>query len=111
MSHQVELTERARRDVESILAWLSNRSAVGAARWFAAWEQACEFLAENATATSVAPESIDHEEEIRQWPFKTAQGHRYRALVIIRSNTVFVINVRGTGQQFVQQSDLGTPEP
>jgi plasmid stabilization system protein ParE len=110
MSYQVEVTERAKLEIDCILGWLFDRSPAGAASWFEAWEQACVFLAENAHASSIAPESNDHEEEIRQWPFRTAHGHRYRALLIIRGNTVFITNVRGTGQPFVRRSDLGTTE-
>ena len=109
MSYRVEVTERAKQDTDRILSWLSEHSAKGAANWFAAWEAACAFLVENVHATSVAPENVDHEEEIRQWPFRTPHGHRYRILLIIRGKTIFITNVRGTGQQFVSKSEFGKP--
>lgn len=104
---RVEVTETAERDVHIILSWLSERSPKGAVTWYQAWEAAIEFLSVNPQAASLAPENRDHEEEIRHWPFKTTQGYRYRALLIVRNQVVYITNVRGTGQQRVTSEELG----
>lgn len=109
MKHTVQVTTCAERDLTAILDWLSERSLQGANAWFEVWLKTCSELSQNASAASLAPENPDHEEEIRQWFFKTPKGRRYRALFIIRDNVVFILNVRGSGEEFVSKDELGNP--
>lgn len=58
---------------------------------------------------SLAPENDDHEEEIRHILFKTRRGKTYRAIFIIRTDTVFVLHIRGPGQDLTEPDELRFP--
>ncbi len=62
-----------------------------------AYERAVESLLENPHR-GFAPENPDHEEEIRQCLFKTRHGLQYRLLYLVREDTVYILHVRGAGQ-------------
>jgi len=55
--------------------------------------QALETLQERAEALSLAPESEDHAEPVRQMLFKTKSGRPYRALFAIREQEAISIQV------------------
>ena len=59
--------------------------------------------------TRFIPEDEDHEEEIRHILFKTRRGKTYRAIFIIRTDTVFVLHVRGPGQDLIAPDELRFP--
>ena len=101
MSYDVELSFRAERDLDRILGWIAERSPQGARNWLQRWKEVRRFLSERPESCRLAPESEDHEEEIRHIVFKTRQGRKYRALFVIRGNCVFVTNLRGPGQDLV----------
>ena len=109
MSYQVELTARAERDVDGILAWLAQRSSQGAMTWYERFNHVLEQLAANAEQCNLAPENEDHDEAIRHAIFKTRRGKKYRALFIIRGEQVFVLHVRGPGQDLMPPDDLKLP--
>jgi plasmid stabilization system protein ParE len=71
MSYQVELTRRAERDVDGILAWLAHRSSQGAEAWYERFNQVLEQLAADGEKCNLAPEDEDHDEEVRHVIFKT----------------------------------------
>jgi plasmid stabilization system protein ParE len=106
MTHNVELTRRAEVDVDGILGWLRERSPQGAA----AWCEVLDKLRKQPTAYGLAPEDTDRQDEIRHVVFKTRRGRRYRALFMIRNQTVFVLHVRGPGQDVVRTDELEVPE-
>jgi hypothetical protein len=58
---------------------------------------------------SFAPESNDHPEPIYQVIFKTRRGRPYRALFVVRDRTVFILHVRGPGQDFVAPNEIANP--
>ena len=109
MSTEVELSFRAEKDLDAILAWISGRSPQGARMWLARWKEVCRFLSDRPESCLLAPENSDHEEEIRHIVFKTRSGRRYRALFVIRGHRVFVTNLRGPGQDLVPPEELGVP--
>ena len=98
MTFRVETTKTAETEVHRILSWLADRSPQGTIAWYDAWKEAMEFLSVNPYSASLAPENSDHEEVIRHWSFKTARGHSYRTLFIIREQVVYITNVRGKGR-------------
>lgn len=104
--HRVELSLRVKRELDATLAWLVAQSKPGAARWLQQWDEVLVSLAKNPLSSSIAPENDDHAETIRQIIFKTRRGRRYRALFVIRGETVFVTNLRGPGQDFVPAHEL-----
>ena len=101
MSFSVSLTESAKGDVRCILRWIEERSPAGAQAWHRRWLEALTIIAESAESCTVALESEDHPESIRQIIFKTRSGRPYRALFIVRESDVFVLHVRGPGQDLL----------
>lgn len=106
MSTEVELSLRAEKDLDDILAWIASRSPQGARMWLARWKEVCRLLSEQPESCLLAPENSDHEEEIRHIVFKTRSGRKYRVLFVIRGNRVFVTNLRGPGQDLVPPDEL-----
>ncbi len=57
----------------------------------------------------MAPEDEDHEDRIRQAIFKTRKGLPYRALFVQRPEAVYIIHVRGSGQDQLDIDELSLP--
>jgi plasmid stabilization system protein ParE len=106
MSTEVELSFRAEKDLDDILAWIACQSPQGARTWLARWKEVCRILSERPESCLLAPENSDHEEEIRHIVFKTRSGRKYRAIFVIRGNRVLVTNLRGPGQDLVPPDEL-----
>jgi plasmid stabilization system protein ParE len=102
MKFHVHLTDNAKGDIRAILRWLESRSPAGAEAWYRKWLDALETLRERADSLGLAPESDDHPTPIRQILFKTRRGRFYRALFAVRELEVFVLHVRGPGQDLIQ---------
>ena len=109
MSFHVNLTESAVRDVVGILTWLNERSNSGADAWFQKWLEALRILEDRGGDLAVAPESPARDEIIRQVLFRTKHGRTYRALYCVRADEIFVLHVRGPGQQLIKPGDLVLP--
>jgi plasmid stabilization system protein ParE len=109
MSYRVELTTHAERDVDGILAWLTQRSSQGATAWYRRFNDLLEELALAAEQWSLAPENEDNDEVIRHAVFKTRRGRKYRALFIIREEVVFILHVRGPGQDIMPLEEVQFP--
>lgn len=107
--YRVEFSDRAQRELESILAWLLERSHAGARAWMEQLENSVSSIAENPHSAPLAPENVDHQAEIRHFLFKTRHGSRYRLLLTIIDDVVYITNVRGSGQQPVAKDELGRP--
>jgi len=78
MRFRVELTRRARAEVDAIHDWLAARSPEGAKRWYDRFADLVRVLGDTPEMFSTAPESGDLT-AIRQAIFKTRKGRRYRA--------------------------------
>lgn len=111
MKLDVLLTAAAEHDLDNILFWLSQRSPKGAETWYRRWLEAARFLRDSATGCSLAPESHQHSEEIRQFIFKTRHGRPYRAVFIVRDDKVLVLHIRVAGQDLIRPEDMRLPEP
>jgi plasmid stabilization system protein ParE len=105
MKFRVILTDAAKSDIRAILHWLEPRSPAGAEAWYRKWLEVLDALSDRADALGLAPESDDHPEPIRQILFKTKRGRFYRALFAVREREVFVLHVRGPGQDLVQSQE------
>jgi plasmid stabilization system protein ParE len=64
MSTEVELSFRAEKDLDDILAWIACQSPQGARTWLARWKEVCRILSERPESCLLASENSDHEEEI-----------------------------------------------
>ena len=109
MSFSVTLTTSAKRDVRSIVGWIQQRSRTGAESWYRRWLEVLDRLSQSGDSLGVAPENEDHEKTIRQVIFKTRHGLPYRA-IFVRDNDLFVLRVRGPGQDLVSIDDLPLPK-
>ena len=110
MRFQVNSLARADRDVREILAYLSEHSKTGATAWARAYDKALSRLQESAEGFPLAPESEHVEIEVCEVLFKTKRGLVYRALFTIREKDVYVLHVRGPGQNFLEKNELRRPE-
>lgn len=104
MSFEVRFTSEDEENVLEIRNWTAKRSSDGVLRWLDALETAKTRLQATADACPLAPETDAFVDELRQILFRTRRGNTYRALFVIRENTVHVVSVRGSGQ------DLMTPD-
>jgi plasmid stabilization system protein ParE len=110
MIYAVSLTRSANRDLEGCYAYIAKRSLRGAAAWTNAFQQqVLDALVIDPQSYEIAPESRDHPVEIRQKMFGTRQGKNYRALFTIRGQEVFVIHIRGPGQDLMSPDQLVLP--
>jgi plasmid stabilization system protein ParE len=106
MKFRVELTRRARGEVNAIHDWLASHSEVGAKRWYGRFVELVRVLSDTPEIYGFAPEAGDPPQNVRQATFKTPKGRRYRALFVIRGTVVFVVTVRGPGQPPVELSEF-----
>jgi plasmid stabilization system protein ParE len=107
MTYNVHLVPRALQEYDEIVRFLTGRSPQGARAWMARWEQVLADLANRPLIFSLAPESSAYEQEIRQLLFKTRRGRMYRAIFTVAGTDVFVLNIRGPGQDLLPPDGLG----
>ena len=108
MTYRVIATARARRDVDECFNFIAARSRRGAASWFNAYEQAQSSL-EREPNHGMAPESEFFHEPIREHFFKTRHSRPYRMLFVVRGEVVYVIHVRGPGQDLMSLDEIQIP--
>jgi plasmid stabilization system protein ParE len=109
MSFIVIILPQAEREIQEFHDWIAARSKRGAATWTNAFLRALKSLESNPYGCSLAPESDDWPEEIRQLVFKTRRGNRYRALFVVRQSRVYVLHVRGSGQDVMTADQIHGP--
>ena len=110
MSFEVVFTDEANVQALQIQDWIAERSAEGAIAWQEALRLAVGKLRERGSAFSLAPESPQLPEPLYQILFKTRRGLPYRGLFVVRDQTVFVVSVRGYGEDLVSPSDVVLPD-
>ena len=106
MTSKVVLLHSARRDVEHIYDWIAARSRGGAARWYTAFLDAANSLAESHESCSVAAEGEEIGLAIRQRFFRTRRGRVYRILFLVVEAEVRILCVRGPGQRPVERDEM-----
>jgi len=106
MKYPVDLSRRARRDVDEIYDWIASRSPGGANRWQAALFRTLHGLETNPERKGLAPEAQEFDRPARQSFFKTAKGRIYRALFVIEENRVHILAIRGPGQPLLTAEEL-----
>jgi plasmid stabilization system protein ParE len=102
----VNILSRARVDVDAIYSWLSERTLVGASRWYGAFIDSANSLEYQPDRHGLAPEATVVAEPIRQCFFKTPVGRLYRILFLIVGDEVRILRVRGPGQSQVRAGEI-----
>jgi plasmid stabilization system protein ParE len=101
MTYRVAIVRQAETDAQSIHDWLARRSSEGAARWFSAFMQAVDSLAQHPERCGEAAESPFRGKMLRQLVFHTPSGHPNRLLFTVLGDEVLVLHVRGPGQKLL----------
>ena len=83
MTYNIILQPGAESDVEQIVGYLAERSLQGAAAWRNAWNNLLVDLRRRPESFGLAPESANHDDDVRLALFKTRRGRTYRALFVI----------------------------
>ncbi len=101
MAFTIEFTERARRDLEEIVAHIQSDSPVNATRWRVKLQERLKSLHTFPEACGLAPENEYSGIEIRQ----LLHG-QYRVLMTIRENTVFILTIRHGARRFIPTGEI-----
>jgi len=101
------LLPRAQADVDNIVRFLAERSPLGAIAWRERWDQVLEQLSAAPFLYSIAPESARYDAEIRHVLFKTRRGRTYHVLFTVVGRGVFILSVRGPGQNLLGRGTIG----
>ena len=107
MSFRVELTARALRDLDRLMAWLAERSPGSEDRLSTRLYQVLPRLETNPFVCGFAYENPDFPEELRHLLFETRKNRVYRVLFIIRGDVVKVLCIRAPGEKPVRPDDTG----
>jgi plasmid stabilization system protein ParE len=108
MTYCVEFTDSAGEDAEAAYAWIRKQSPSAAVRWFNGLANLVESLETYPKRSSVAPESDEAPEQIRQVLYGK-RPHVYRVLFIIRKRVVYVIHIRHGARQPLTRDELQLP--
>ena len=106
MSFEVVFTDEANAQALQIQDWIAERSVEGAISWQKALQFAVGKLRERGSGFSLAAESPQFSEPLYQIFFKTRRGLTYRGLFVVRDQTVFIVSVRGYGEDLVSPLDV-----
>ena len=110
MTFVVRLTAEAEANVREIRDWIAARSRDGAIRWLEALDKAQQRLRDGADQFALAAEADAFDDALREISFKTRRGNVYRALFVIRGNTVHIVSVRSPAQDWLTPGDVTIPE-
>lgn len=106
LRYRLAILPRAQSDVESIYVWLRDKSQLGAASWFQAFELVLDRLVDAPLQFPTAPESEPLDRQLRQALFKSPHGRTYRAIFLIDEDAVYILRVRGPGQPPLTNDEL-----
>jgi plasmid stabilization system protein ParE len=107
--YRLAVSWRADQDADGIFEWLATRSAAGALAWFSAFRDTLRDIAQKPQSYSRAPEADTLDRDIRQALFKTRRGQFYRILFVVIEDVIYVVAVRGYGQDLATRDDLELP--
>jgi plasmid stabilization system protein ParE len=102
---------RAERDIDSIFAWLGERSPAGASNRLAALDAIFQRIATEPNSFATALEAKALGSNLKQGLFKTPKGRSYRAVFLFENEMVFILRVRGPGQPPLQDDELASDLP
>ncbi len=101
MAFFVELTARAKDDLEDAARWYAQHSEDKALLWLIGFREAAESLADFASRCRVAPESRDGEREVRHLLYD-----QHRILFEIEDETVTVLHIRHQRRQPFEMDEI-----
>ena len=104
MSWNVVLARKAAREIEEQYDWLARRSPAAADRWRNSLLEAINTLADNPERCPEAPEAEWHEGLRQLLHGKRRRVHRI--LFEIREETVIVLRVRHSAQDFLGPEEI-----
>lgn len=110
MKFTVNTLRAAERDFNGILEYIAARSKAGAEAWAKAFDKALTCLEDSTDSCPLAAENEHVDFELREILFKTRRGLIYRILFTIRENTVFILHIRGPGQDFIAAMEIRNPD-
>ena len=110
MSFEVVFTDEASDQALQIQDWIAKRSVQGAIAWHHALQLAVGKLRERGSGFSLSVEAPQFSEPLYQILFKTRRGLTYRGLFVVRDKTVFVVSVRGYGEDLITPVDVVLPD-
>ncbi|MDA1014345.1 MAG: hypothetical protein O3A00_07815 [Planctomycetota bacterium] len=110
MTYKLEFTDEAKSNYWDLYEFIFDRLPQGAAAWDLALERSLDSLEAQPLACSLAPENEDHNAEIRQFFFKTPHGLSDRGLILVEDMVVYVLHLRGPGQDVMPAKDVKFPK-
>lgn len=106
MSYRVVLTGKAEADVASVLKWFHDQQSIDAgSRWFAQLMARLDTLENHPERCSLAAESEDAGEEIREL-LLGRRRYKYRILFRISGKTVEILRVWHGSRDSITREDL-----
>jgi toxin ParE1/3/4 len=109
MRFTVRILPRAEQEYNSCLDYIASRSKAGATAWANAYRKALGRLRDNADTCPLATENDWTGFEVRDILFRTRRGRQYRILFTIVESTLWIMHVRGPGQDFVGPDEIANP--
>lgn len=107
---QTKIMDTAKGEYAAMLDYIAARSSRGATAWADAFDQALRKLKSNPLKCPLAPESADHARELRQFLFKTRKGQTYRGIFTVEDQLVYILHLRGPGQDLIEPHELELPD-
>jgi plasmid stabilization system protein ParE len=104
MTYLVVLTDRAARDLEDAYRWCAERAPETATRWYNGFLDALDSLGSNPERCPLAAETRKLSIEIRQLLY--GRRRSYRAIFLMREQTVIVLHIRHTARREANLEDL-----
>lgn len=104
MTYRVVLTDRAARDLDEAYRWCAEQAPETAVGWYNGFVDALNSLAHNPERCPVAAETQKLSVEVRQLLY--GQRRSYRALFLVREETVVVLHIRHTARRTPTPGDL-----
>ena len=106
MTYRVTILRRAWHDVLATETDIAARSEQGAESWVKSFDKALASLKKDPLREPIAPDSEGRPEETRNIMFRTRKGRTYRAIILVESDEVRVLHVRGPGQDTLGADDI-----
>ena len=98
--YRVEPTDKALVDAGEAYFWINEQSEPAALRWYDELLKAFRSLEKNPLRCPLAPESAFFKEEIRQLIYG-----KYRILFTVEGETIFVLRIRHSAQEYLKPEE------
>jgi len=104
MKYRVLVSPRAASELEAAYHWIAAEAPESAVRWYNGFLRALESLQQNPQRCSIASEGRSFSTEIRQLLY--GRQRSYRALFVIRDDSVVVLHIRHTSRRDADPGDV-----